>query len=318
MIYIFLIGILAKHYKESLTVSHFMYYFSLTQAAYVVGTLIMVFVPGFKNMWFSIFKEVVESEQYLQSFGYTFRIGWQGFSGFGLTIFCSISCIFLMYLYYGKNREVEISGIQFIIPLILCFMGNMFYGRSGLVVSIIGCMLALIVWNKAHFYKVFRIIIIIVIVIGLLYSLRNNPMFHDWYYWMSTPIVNLIKTGSFNNISISTTHDMVFRPEFNTVLFGDGYYTQNGHYYMQTDSGIMRNILFWGIIGMVLSYGMTIYSIFELKKRDIFLLLLIIGAFMAFEYKGHVYFDFVALMLAFTFIDTYKNFYLRCNKSNSF
>lgn len=306
LIYVFLIKVLVNHYGEETTTSHFMYYFSLVHAAYVIGTLLFVFVPGLKNAWFSVFEEVIESEEYLQSFGYTFRIGWQGFSGYAFTIFCTISCLFLMYLYYGRNREIELEPIQFFVPFVLSFAGNMFYGRSGLVVSIVGCLVALIIWNRKHFYSVLKAGGIVAIIVLLVYSLRNVAFFSDWYRWMSSPIINLIKTGSFNNVSINRTHEMVFMPDFKTIIWGDGYFMQDGHYYMRTDSGIMRNVLFWGIVGVIITYGLTIYSLIELKKRDILLFLLILGSFIAFEYKGHVYYEFVSLMAAMAFVETLR------------
>lgn len=310
VVYIFLVSILAKHYKEKTTIDLFMYYFSLAQATYVVGTILLVFLPGIKKVWFSLFNEVIDSEEYLQAYGYTFRIGWQGFSGFGFTIFCSFSCLFLMYLYYNKNSKLSLTTTQFIVPFALCFLGNMFYGRSGLIVSIVGCLAALVVWNRKHFFKVLKIAVLIAVVIEVVYSLRDVAFFRDWYNWMSTPIINVVKTGHFNNASFQTTQDMIFKPEMKTIFLGDGYFMQDGHYYMKTDSGFMRNILFWGMLGLIISYGMTIYSLTELKKKDTLLFILFVGAFFAFEYKGHVYYDFAAIMLAFTFIDTIRQKYL--------
>lgn len=309
-IYIFLLSILVKHYKKETKVEHFMYYFSVVQAIYVVGTIALVFIPGLKNLWFSIFNEVIESDILLQSYGYTFRIGWQGFSGYGFTILCSVSCIFLLYLYYGKNTGINITGYQFFIPFCLCFLGNMFYGRSGLVVSIFASIIGLIIWNKVHLMKLFRILMIMFVFILGIYSLRNVGVFKDWYYWMSKPIINLFTTGSFDNISISTTHDMVFNPGFNTFLFGDGYYIKDGHYYMMTDSGFMRSILFWGIVGTATCYLTTVIALLEIKKCSVMLFVLLFGAFLAFEYKGHIYFDFILIMLATTYIETLKAYYI--------
>lgn len=314
-IYIFLVSLLVKHYKKEVSVEYFMYYFSIVQATYVIGTIALVFIPGLKTLWFSIFEEVTESEELLQSFGYTFRIGWQGFSGFEFTIFCSISCLFLLYLYYDKKADINLTRYQFLTPFFLCLLGNMFYGRSGLVVTIFASVVALIAWNKTDFIKILRIILIIIAFVFGIYLLRNVGVFKDWYYWMSNPIINLFTTGSFNNVSISTTYDMIFNPGFNTILFGDGYYTKDGHYYMQTDSGFMRSILYWGIIGTVTCYLTTLIALFEVKKQNFMLFILMLVSFLAFEYKGHIYFDFILIMLAMTYVGTLKKYYYGRNHS---
>lgn len=308
IVYIFLISVLVKHYKQKCNVECFMYYFSIVQAVYVTGTIIMVFVPKIKNFWFSIFSEVIDSEALLQSYGYTFRIGWQGFSGYEYTIFCTISCLFLLYLYFQK-KECNFTRIQLLIPYLLCVLGNMFYGRSGLVVTIFASIIYLLAFNRSNIKNILKIILLLFAFIILVYSLRNVSVFAEWYYWMSKPIINLFTTGKFNNISISTTNDMIFMPEYHTILFGDGYYVKDGHYYMLTDSGIMRSILFWGLLGTTIAYLTTLLSILEAKKKSRLLFMLLLGAFFAFEYKGHIYFDFILIMLAMTYVETLKKYY---------
>ena len=308
-VYIFLVSILVRHYKTETNIGYFMYYFSIVHAIYVVGTIVFVFIPGLKTLWFSVFNEVIESDELMKSFGYTFRIGWQGFSGFEFTIFCSVSCLFLLCLYYEKKIEFKISPCQFFVPFCLCLLGNMFYGRSGLVVTIFAGTIGMLVWNKHDLIKLFKIVLIMIAFVFCVYLLRNVGIFKEWYYWMSKPIINLFTTGSFNNISISTTREMVFNPGLDTILLGDGYYIKDGHYYMLTDSGIMRSILFWGVIGTFTCYLTTIISFTEIKKSSDMLFILLVGSFMAFEYKGHVYFDFVLIMLAMTYIESLKKYY---------
>lgn len=98
-----------------------MYYYALTHAIYVIGTLLLVFIPSLKTFWFSVFEEVVSSEMLSESFGYTFRIGWQGFSGYRLTLHCTLSCIFLLYLFYVGKRNFQINKKILLICYILCF-----------------------------------------------------------------------------------------------------------------------------------------------------------------------------------------------------
>jgi len=307
IIYLFLACMIVKEYKERASFEHFIYYYAITHAIYVIGTLLLVFIPGLKQFWFDIFMDQTGNSTIYESFGYTFRIGWQGFSGYRLTLHCTFCCIFLFYLYFVGGKTLHLNFRQFVPVYILCFLGNMFYGRSGLVVSGLASLTGLFVWNRRHFRNVMMFTFIIVLSLIILYSMRNISFISDWYSWAMDPITNLLKYGSFHSPSVNSLNKMVFMPDWKTILLGDGYFTYDGHYYMSTDSGLMRNILFWGIIGMIFSYGMTIYSIMDLKKKNGLLCFLMLITFALFEYKGDVYYEFVALLLSASFVESIRN-----------
>lgn len=310
IIYLFLIIVLVKKYKEKASLELFMYYYTLTHAVFVIGTILLVFIPGFKTFWFSVFMELFELEGVSEAYGYTFRIGWQGFAGYRMTLHCTWCCIFLLYMFYGSCEDCRLKNSTFFITFSLCFLGNMFYGRSGLVLTIVSGMAALLMWNRERFFKILQFSFIMTVLIFIIYLLRNHTFFSDWYNWMSKPIINLITQGSFNNASFSQTREMVFMPEWNTFLYGDGYFTQGNHYYMQTDSGITRNILFWGLFGTAILYGTTLYSSLELRKKSELLWILILGTFLAFEYKGDVSYEYTTLFLAVSFIESMRRKYV--------
>lgn len=219
VIYLFLVCILLKYYKEKIRVEIFYYYFALANAIYVVGTLCFVFVPGLHQLWFKIFSENVENTNVLlQSFGYTFRIGWQGFSGFRMTLHCTLSCLFLLYMYYSRDSKIRIKKHVFFISYALCFMGNMFYGRSGLAVTVLLTIVAIVAWNRGQLKKIFRFVIAGAFFIMAIYIFRDAPLISDWYEWMSRPFINLLKSGSFQNASFSSLSDMYFLPGGKTIL----------------------------------------------------------------------------------------------------
>ena len=263
-------------------------------------------MPDLKNVWFSVFQELVSTEQ-LESFGYLFRVGWQGFSGYRFTLHCTLSCVFFLYLLFACNSRFRINRRLLIVAYFLCLLGNMFYGRSGLLMTIVTSFIAIIVWNRKKIKKLISALIIILLLLILLSFLKDVALLSDWYSWMSTPFINFITTGSFDNYSLSQTEEMVFMPSWKTIFLGDGYFMYNGSYYMQTDSGIVRNFLFWGILGAFFSYSMTLYSIMDLKKKSTLLCLLILCVFIVFEYKGDVYYEFVSLLLAASFVDSMSN-----------
>ena len=175
----FLISLLVKKYKERANIECFMYYYALTHAIYVIGTLLLVFIPSLKTFWFSVFEEVVSSEMLSESFGYTFRIGWQGFSGYRLTLHCTLSCIFLLYLFYVGKRNFQINKKILLICYILCFLGNMFYGRSGLVLTIITSAVASFVWGKMGIAKLVKFSFFVYIFIVCISCLQDVPIFRN-------------------------------------------------------------------------------------------------------------------------------------------
>ncbi len=309
LIYLALICILVRRYKENVCMEHFLYYYVLTHAIYVLGTICLVGIPGFKNLWFSFFGEVIESGELLKSYGYAFRIGWQGFAGYRMTLHCTFSCLFILYLFYSEKSKLKITNTKFIILYGLCLLGNMFYGRSGLAVTVITNIIAIGIWNRKKWKQILLFFIVILFLFIFLFLLKNNSVISDWIEWIVRPFINLVTTGSFNNYSVNILLDSMFVPEWKTLLLGDGFFTYKGNYYMNVDSGIVRNFLFWGILGAGVSYFTTIYSILEIKKNDKLLCLLMICVFCIFELKGDVYYEFITLFLAISFVETISEQY---------
>lgn len=289
VVYAFLSLLIIKKYGAKAHINHFLYYFTLATSLYVIGTIVLVLLPGIKDLWFSIFSMSEQSRELLQSYGYTFRIGWIGFSGFRLTLRCAFCCIFLMYLYFSKEKNI--SKKQFYCSYPICLLGTMFYGRSGLAVAIIASIFLLFSLNKQQVKKIKEFAIIPLVMMLALFAIKDIPIIQQWYNWFTKPFINLVTKGSFDNYSFNNTKQMVYVPGVKTILLGDGYYMQDGHYYQKTDSGVMRNILFWGITGVILSYGATLYSIVDIKKTNKPLFYAILVAIIVFEYKGEIYYE---------------------------
>jgi cbb3-type cytochrome oxidase subunit 3 len=88
----------------------------------------------------------------------------------------------------------------------------------------------------------------------------------------------------FESMSIITINE-------NTILIGDGYYTKNGHYYMVVDSGYYRQILFGGIIYLLLNfiyfityfmYGKGLQFLSKYEKYNFYLFSNIIFLYISF------------------------------------
>ena len=114
------------------------------------------------NFW-NAFWDFPDIEILTGAYGYTFRYGWSGFSGFRTTYSCSISVIFLLYLYFEKNNGYikSLKTSSFAILLLLNLLGNMFYGRIGVVIFVAEVLFAILMYRRIRWDLVFIAIIIV-------------------------------------------------------------------------------------------------------------------------------------------------------------
>jgi hypothetical protein len=93
-------------------------------------------------------------------------------------------------------------------------------------------------------------------------------------------------------------------PNGTTLLFGDGRYVDafTGLYYMRTDSGFMRQILFWGLGVTLLTYICWLHSLIIIK-RDWVLKIMLLVMCVLFEIKGELYYEMIPLFLIIAMID---------------
>lgn len=288
--FLMLACVLKRRVEEDASPKLYVFYLALATVAYVAGTIIFVVFPTIKTLWFRFFGEAISYEQFAESYGYTFRIGWQGFSGFPFTIRCTLSCIYLLYLYYG-DTTFPLKSRTFLTCFIVCLLGNMFYGRTGFILSIVLSAISILLWGRSrlHVGTILLPLVIIAMVWMIAGFAHDIPFLSSWYNWVWTPIMNFLKTGSFENVSINTTIQGVRMPSQQTLLFGDGYYIQDEHYYMLTDSGIMRNLYFWGILGTIIAIYACIAAIWQGSWKDKILFTIIVTSFAVFFFKGNIY-----------------------------
>lgn len=99
------------------------------------------------------------------------------------------------------------------------------------------------------------------------------------FKWMFEPIVNYYNYGDLESNSLNGLYEMYFLPELHTLLVGDGFYKDLSYSsYIYSDSGYLRQILFGGVIIVLISLIYLIYSTkvlpFLFRIIMIFLLLL--------------------------------------------
>lgn len=300
---LFLVIVILKHIPHA-TKETFMKYFIFSCCLYICGTIIMLIFPGVKNVFYELVKEGEHAKTVaLESF-YKTRYGWAGFSGFEHTFKCVLAMVFNDYL-ISKSIKRKDLWLKLGISLLL-LVGTLFYGRIGLLFGMLILAKMLIVFLIKR-PKILMIVVCIGVVgIGALLVLQSrSTAVKEWFDWAFDLFINFFETGKLETTSSNMLlQDMIFLPEWKTILLGDGRYTTpKGTYYMSTDSGIMRPMLFGGIIFATVRYlSIGILLAMNILKKDrekaertlyVWLLLLCI----VFEIKGEIIFPCLTIVM---------------------
>ena len=270
---------------------------------YVLSSIILLLDANIKDIWSSL---IIVDVDLIENKGdlllNSTRYGLAGYSGFNNTIFCSIAVWLSLYL---AESKVGIRNFLYTMCVGILLCGNMMYGRSGLIISIF--MLVFFFFHKFSIRKLVAVTSLIgfssICLYGIVLYSDINPLVSTWVTWIMEPLNAFgteIEHGriSFGDSGNELVDNMYFLPSDDlTIFFGDGMYTtESGGYYMSTDSGFMRQMLYFGIIGMTLSYGTMFFmllSLYYFLKKNLYYaqgycsLFLIMFIFM--ELKGMVY-----------------------------
>lgn len=223
------------------------------------------------------------------------RFSFPGMMAFGETIKCSIGVVFSCIL-LSRGYLIGFLG------LFLSAIGNLFYGRIGIALSLI-CVIILLS-EKISIKFVTAICLTLLLLIFILSSIESPELMY-WLEWLYNPVESFFYGLSVGQFSLGSSGDvlverMYFMPEDITFVCGDGQYTDvNGGHYMATDAGYMRIVLFGGLPLAFLVYGAFLLLSFAAYKNlgtnnkfmQKVVLVLVIMFFIS-EYKGDAYFIF--------------------------
>lgn len=301
--YIPLIIYFDKHYQNN-SVNEFMKYFCLSTCLYLCTTIFFILFPDLKFFW----NKIIEDSSFhiiLENSNYFTRYGISGYSGYQVSFKFCLSLCFSSYLLI-KNEKLTFSNISL---YFLIFLGSFCYARIGLLCSFVITFLTVFVLikrNRSLFKYIFFCLIAFIIILVISYNL--NDYLKIWINWAFKPIISFIFEGNFYDRSLSIVlNKMIFLPDVHTLFFGDGLYTIVNEgvssYYMFTDVGFMRNILFFGLPLTILYYMSIIYPCFRLLKNKTnknfnFLIILLIITFFIFEIKGEICYRMLPIIIA--------------------
>ncbi|WP_261289032.1 hypothetical protein [Serratia fonticola] len=234
---------------------------------------------------------------------------------FGLSVGFSIALILSTFLYVNN----KISTLRYVSYFILFTVSIFFVGRSGLLgsaISLLYLIVALAYDNKIKRVVKFLAFLSGTIAIGcvLFYLLApvavKDSVFNYLLPFAFEFIYNYLNKGTFATTSTNTLEGMYFTINEITLLLGDGVYTNaDNTYYMHTDAGYMRVILFGGIVSMILMFSYQLYLVncirkyfeyFHYNGRNLFYIFMVVSL-LIFQYKGEVI-GFLAIMQIIFFI----------------
>lgn len=286
---------LKKRYPQQNTMEMFMKTFLWAMALYVLVTTIILAFPGLRQVITEIISISETDLAHLSRDKYYTRIGWAGFSGYTTSMKCTVALCFA--LYFLVKRVVEKWKVEFamIVMYALTLLGNFYYARTGLLISALctgGAILYLALRLKR--IKLFLKIVALslaAIAAGVV-ALNNMSGENVVINWIFELFINANQGKGLSAISLTLLGDMYFIPPMKTFFFGDGWYTAaEGGYYMKTDAGCMRLMLYFGVFGVLFIYSIFFGILSKIRKigktpHVQLLTTLLFFVFLGFELKG--------------------------------
>lgn len=303
---VFLLLLAAEIIRNGSMLERFSYFWGAAVSVCVFFTMITLVFPDIRSFWQELLVSNDSKERALLEAFYITRFGIGGFAGFEESIIASVSVILSFYL-IERRKPI---GMLF---LLCSLLGNLFYGRIGVILSVTAIVFLGI--STLTLRKVTKYAAVGACVFGIISSillLWDDPLLDIWKEWLLLPIDSFFTGLSMGQLSFGPSadrlvYDMYFWPGDDTFLFGDGRYTNlNGSYYMQTDAGLMRIILYFGAIGAMFVYVSYLFLVLgvvsnlENEKFVLSVCKLSPVLFFISEYKGDPYplfFGFAVVLL---------------------
>ena len=260
---------------------------------YVLFSLFCVLVPSFRSFWQTMVPIDDAARLNLTYTKYIGRLGWNGFAAYDSTFMCSAGVFFCISVLIKTKRAVVKK--RFLFFLLICLLGNLLYGRTGLITSAVMLVIFYLrdTFVKGRLMQLLRVLLLVAVCFALLFILKSRiPVLKSLYDWAFEPVLNLLKGSGFNSTSSTRILEMHgVRPSLSELLLGDGYYTDpiKGYYYKQVDVGYLRMIFLWGIIPTLFAYIIVFRVFAKSPFCNRFCMVLFMLLFLLFEYKGEIW-----------------------------
>ncbi|MEF6532266.1 hypothetical protein ACP0FZ_21775 [Escherichia coli] len=184
---------------------------------------------------------------------------------------------FHLGLFFVVSVAILLSERCSMFIIFLCIICASISARSALLMSIVLCFIFVILKEKKYFF-------IIILIIPIIYFLMNTVAEeYTQVKYILEPIEQLLSTGTLQSKSSNELLEKhLFWPEFKTLILGDGQYMNaNGTFYGYTDSGILRPILYGGILFQVFYFIFSFKYISILRMYGVYGIITIILLYLA-------------------------------------
>ena len=184
----------------------------------------------------------------------------------------------IVVIIYVKRYLLHNLRFTYIVLGILLLAGNFFAGRTGFVGAAIGVILFLLNTDKSIRYKIGAVLKVLIFIFifcvffVILFPSVTNILVDRIFPFAFEPFYELYYNGRFGTSSTDTLIDMWKIPitgkEF---LLGSGYFTDPifGGSFQHTDAGLLRNLLYWGVIGLMSMFLYEVVLIHPIYKHGI-------------------------------------------------
>lgn len=228
---------------------------------------LMLFIPSFKEFSFSILR-IDGLEDLNERYG--------GFRGLGyassLTYdFAVLQSLVLLLIPYQVIHEKRVKVLVLYLLSYLLITGSVLIsGRTGMLGIAISLCLFLyfsISMNgrffklRLNFAKLWGLYLLLLVLLIIYYNFLLNTNIKFYIENIIVPyafeaFISYFETGTLETTSTNVLREMYFPIDIKTFLIGDGHYVDPSGigFYMSTDAGYMRQILFYGILGSLLLY----------------------------------------------------------------
>ena len=294
----------------------FMRIFIYAMVLYVFSSIIAIVFPPYREF---ILKTVSMSDYargVIQVEKYRTRIGFAGLSVYSSGIKCALANLFVLFFAFKSLRERKKISFKIWFSYVLTILGEFLYSRTSLLLSIIlfVVFVFLVLTNLGRVTLFLKFVLlgafIVLFAILLIGQFEGD---NASLAWQLEVLVNMLNGRGFNATSLNIMKRMAFVPSIPTLLFGDGRYAGvNGGYYMSTDLGYMRSILYYGLFGflfVVILVVITLKTIPGIRKEPEYRMLAIMSfiAFVVFEIKGECMGIFYPVIFTLMCCTSYSN-----------
>lgn len=304
-------------YQAKHNVSRYLYTIVLLQLIIVI---LCLFSPDFTEFIRSM--NDPESLEKLSDYGAYRGVSWAANAFFGLAVVLSFIILNWMVDSYEKgNRSIFSYLLLFLALIIFTVIARTTFLAVAFFMAYL--LFRLTANSKLMLVKIlFFVIVLFVAVYFILYYFFPNSI--DMILSIMNRslefVYNYMKYGSFSSGSTDILQSMYFPVDKYTLIFGDYRYMSGDKYYMETDAGYMRNVLYWGIVGMIPTFIFSLiinYRVYGgLSYRFLFFSIFLFFLHIKGEVLSHENMLYSALFLMY-FSSVFNQDFIKYGKSKT-